>query len=75
MEKNKLNYSPLTQKMYWVDGKGQKTDVTENFKQMVIVWGTGGILPTPGVAYEEDIVHEDSDKEYTVQVYLKETNI
>lgn len=29
--KNSLSYSPMTDTVYWVDGKGEKTDVSDQF--------------------------------------------
>lgn len=33
--KKQLSYSPLTSKVYWVDGKSQKTDVTKSFEAIL----------------------------------------
>lgn len=48
MKKNQLNYSELTDTVYWVDGKGQKHDVTQNFIQMMLCWMTNASLPKVG---------------------------
>lgn len=33
-----LAYSTLSDKVYWLDGKGQKHDVTDNFIHVMMLW-------------------------------------
>jgi len=48
MEKNKLYYSELTDKVYWKNGEGKNLDVTDNFVQMMLIWLTNASLPKVG---------------------------
>lgn len=48
MKKKQLNYSALTDTVFWVDGKGEQTDVTQNFIQMILCWTNKGSLPEVG---------------------------
>lgn len=50
--KKQLAYSRLTNNIYWIDGKGQKTDVTQNFIQNMLLWINEGELPKVGEAYK-----------------------
>ena len=48
MEKKALNYSALTDKVYYIDGRGKKTDLTENFMNILTMM----VLETPkGFSY------------------------
>lgn len=48
MKKKQLNYSELTDTVFWVDGKGEKQDVTQNFIQMMLCWMNKAELPKVG---------------------------
>lgn len=45
MAKKELAYSELTNKVYYVDGKGGKIDMTDNFIQIMLCWINKGELP------------------------------
>lgn len=49
MKKKQLNYSELTDKVYWVDGKGEQHDVSQNFLQMMLCWMNQATLPDVGI--------------------------
>lgn len=38
--KKQLAYSPLTDQVFWVDGKGNQTNITQQFLAMIEVWAT-----------------------------------
>ena len=38
MMKNKLAYSELTDSIYWIDGRGGKHEITQNFIQVMLLW-------------------------------------
>jgi hypothetical protein len=42
--KNQLAYSELSDTVYWIDSKGQKQDVSQQFMTMIETWATGGNL-------------------------------
>lgn len=48
MEKNKLYYSELTDKVYWKNAGGKNLDVTDSFIQMMLLWLTNATLPKVG---------------------------
>lgn len=68
-KKNSLAYSPLTEKVYWIDGNGQSHDVHQNFIQMMLLWLSEGELPSKeGEGFEKDLT-VDGKVEYTLRIY------
>lgn len=55
MVKNKLAFSELTQNVYWVDGRGRKTTVTDNFVQVMLLFLNDGQQIEYGQAFGKDI--------------------
>ncbi len=41
-KKSDLKYSPLTEMVYIVNGRGEKHDVTSGFLQIMMQWATEG---------------------------------
>lgn len=37
-EKNKLGYSPITDRVYWAGDNGRNIDVMQNFIQVMLLW-------------------------------------
>lgn len=54
--KKSLAYSSLTDKVFYLDGKGQKTELPKgNFIQMVLLWLNEGKTPKVGESYERTL--------------------
>ena len=51
--KKSLAYSSLTDEVFYLDGKGQKTELPKgNFIQMVLLWLNEGKTPKVGESYQ-----------------------
>jgi hypothetical protein len=57
MKNGQLNYSELTDSVYWVDGKGKQHDVTQNFMQMMLCWMNKATLPEVGITNVRELTH------------------
>lgn len=55
MKRNALNYSEITDTVYWVNGIGQKQDVTQNFIQMMLLYLNQATLPKVGNGSEREL--------------------
>lgn len=58
--KKLLAYSSLTDEVFYLDGKGQKTELPNgNFIQMVLLWLNEGKIPKVGERYERTLSVKD----------------
>ncbi len=65
--KNKLAYSSLTDRVIWVDGKGQSRDVTQNFIQIMLLWlHEGEEMMKPGEKFGRDLIKENDEVDFTI---------
>lgn len=54
--KKQLGYSSLTDEVFYLDGKGQKTDLPKgNFIQMILLWLNEGNTPKVGEKFERTL--------------------
>ena len=54
--KKSLAYSSLTDEVFYLDGKGQRTELPKgNFIQMVLLWLNEGKTPKVGEKYERTL--------------------
>lgn len=67
MGKNKLAYSQLTDKVYWIDGKGGRHECTQNFVQLVLLWlHEGGGIINEGEKIGRDLIGQKGIADWTI---------
>lgn len=67
--KGKLQYSPLTEKVYYVDGKGKSHDVHQNFLQMMLLFLMEGVeIKEQGAGFEKCLT-SDGEIHWTIRIY------
>ena len=65
--KNTLAYSEMTDKVYWVDGRGKKHDVTDQYRFVMI-----SQVKAYGGGWKEKITDTSSGKRYELKVSFDE---
>lgn len=67
--KGQLNYSPLTEQVYWVDGRGVSHNVHQNFLQMMLCFLTEAELPEKEGEGFEKVLTVEGKVSWTIRIY------
>jgi hypothetical protein len=62
-----LAYSPLTEKVYWIDGSGKKKEITQNFLQVMLLYLLESELPEVGSEYQKQLI-VDGKPHWTIKI-------